>query len=138
MSAPPPAPSAHFLNNVLATAASHIDEDGELARDVLAELGQFLAYRLRPDTDPVPLAQELDFVGCYLRLEAHRFPGRLALEMPAEVPDVEVPALSVQDPLHEALTRRLREPGGTINVRVRAGATGATYELEGGQATWTG
>ena len=44
---------SHFVNNVLAAAASYIDDDPDYARDVLAELGQFLSYRLRADAGSV-------------------------------------------------------------------------------------
>ena len=42
-----PTVSVHFVNNVLAAAASYIEEDPDTARDVLAELGSFLSHRLR-------------------------------------------------------------------------------------------
>ena len=48
---------------------------------MLAELGAFLSHRLRPALD-VPLAQELDHVAVYVRLEQARFPGRLEAELP--------------------------------------------------------
>ena len=60
------------MNNVLAAAASYIEDDPDYARDVLAELGQFLSYRLREDAGPVPISQELAHVDCYLRLQQAR------------------------------------------------------------------
>ena len=68
--------SVHFVNNVLAAAASYIEEDPDAARDALAELGAFLTHRLRP-ARAVSLQEELDHVGVYLRLQEFRFPGRL-------------------------------------------------------------
>src|SRR3954466_9285718 len=40
--------SVHFVNNVLAAAASYIEVEPDTARDVLASLGAFLSHRLRP------------------------------------------------------------------------------------------
>ena len=40
--------SVHFVNNVLAAAASYIEVEPDTARDVLADLGAFLSHRLRP------------------------------------------------------------------------------------------
>jgi LytS/YehU family sensor histidine kinase len=60
--------SVHFINNVLAAAASYIEEDPDKARDVLAELGAFLSHRLRGSRTVAP-ADELEHVGVYLRLE---------------------------------------------------------------------
>ena len=71
--------SAHFVNNVLAAAASYIDDDPDYARDVLAELGQFLSYRLREDPAPVSAAQELAHTATYLRLQQARFPDRITV-----------------------------------------------------------
>src|SRR6201991_2135554 len=73
--------SVHFVNNVLAAAASYIEVEPDTARDVLAELGAFLSHRLRPARF-VALAQELDHVAVYVRLEQARFPGRLEAELP--------------------------------------------------------
>jgi LytS/YehU family sensor histidine kinase len=73
--------SVHFVNNVLAAAASYIEVEPDTARDVLAGLGAFLSHRLRP-ARIVPLAQELDHVAVYVRLEQARFPGRLEVELP--------------------------------------------------------
>src|SRR6476661_8832040 len=74
--------SVHFVNNVLAAAASYIEEDPDAARDALAELGAFLTHRLRP-ARAVSLQEELDHVGVYLRLQEFRFPGRLDSTAPA-------------------------------------------------------
>jgi hypothetical protein len=74
--------SVHFVNNVLAAAASYIEEDPETARDVLAELGSFLSHRLRGPR-LVSTGEELDHVAVYLRLEQARFPERVEVELPA-------------------------------------------------------
>ena len=66
--------SVHFVNNVLAAAASYIEEDPEAAREVLAELGAFLSHRLRGPRTVSP-AEELDHIGVYLRLD----PAHLAV-----------------------------------------------------------
>jgi LytS/YehU family sensor histidine kinase len=118
----PPPPSAHFLNNVLAAAASYLEEDPDMARDVLAHLGQFLAYRLRTDLDPVPLTTEMAFVRTYLQLEDARFPDRIVLDLPddAALPAVTVTPLSVQHPLQNALSDRLRHRPGGVRLAVRA------------------
>ena len=83
--------SAHFINNVLAAAASYIDEDPDLARDVLAELGQFLAYGLRSAPEPATLGRELDHLSTYLRLQDARFPDRIDAAIPAAVEFAQAP-----------------------------------------------
>lgn len=112
----PPPVSAHFVNNVLAAAASYIDEDPDYARDVLAELGQFLSYRLRSDAPAVSIEQELEHVGTYLRLQQARFPDRLTVVALAATAPGPVASGSVARALDGLLSRRLSEVPGPCSV----------------------
>jgi LytS/YehU family sensor histidine kinase len=122
--------SVHFVNNVLAAAASYIEEDPDTARDVLAELGAFLSHRLRPRT--VSPAEELDHVGVYLRLEQARFPGRIEVELPTvnELPSTPVGAGDIQAPLSEALSRWMSEYTGQVRVALRARGDALDLQLD--------
>ncbi len=113
--------SAHFVNNVLAAAASYIEDDPEFARDVLAELGQFMSYCLREDPSPVPISKELVHVATYLRLQQARFPERIDVLLPPDgtVSGRRVTPGSVQRPLAQALSRRLGEHSGRCEVALR-------------------
>jgi LytS/YehU family sensor histidine kinase len=127
-----PAPvSVHFVNNVLAAAASYIEIEPDTARDVLAGLGAFLSHRLR-ETRTVPLSQELDHVATYLRLEQARFPGRLETELPPAggLPRAECPPGAVQAPLADALGRWLGQRTGRVHVAVRARLDGSALEAQ--------
>jgi len=127
-----PAPvSVHFVNNVLAAAASYIEVEPDTARDVLAELGAFLSHRLRP-ARIVPLAQEIDHVATYVRLEQARFPGRLVAELPApdRLPPGECAPGDVQAPLQDALGRWLGERSGRVRLSLRARLDGSALEAE--------
>lgn len=121
--------SAHFVNNVLAAAASYIEDDPEYARDVLAELGQFLSYCLREDCEPVSLAGELAHAATYLRLQQARFPSRIEIELPATdaISGRRVRPGSVQGPLASALGRRLGDVAGQCRVALRP--SGDEFEL---------
>src|SRR3954463_11068659 len=126
-----PAPvSVHFVNNVLAAAASYIEVEPDTARDVLASLGAFLSHRLRP-ARIVPLAQELDHVAVYVRLEQARFPGRLEVELPAAngVPSIECVPGQVQAPPADALGRWLAEPRARAPLALRARVDGPALEV---------
>jgi LytS/YehU family sensor histidine kinase len=125
--------SAHFVNNVLAAAASYIEDDPDLARDVLAELGQFLSYRLREDPGPVSAAQELAHTTTYVRLQQARFPDRISARLPApeELLGVRVAPASIQGPVAELLGRRLRERAGSCSLVVRRAEPGLELELCG-------
>ncbi len=125
--------SAHFVNNVLAAAASYIEDDPDLARDVLAELGQFLSYCLREDHGPVTAAQELAHTATYLRLQQARFPDRITTHLPpaTALPGVRIAPASIQGPIAEALGTRLRERAGACTLTVRSVAPGLELELSG-------
>jgi LytS/YehU family sensor histidine kinase len=126
-----PPVSVHFVNNVLAAAASYIEEDPETARDVLAELGSFLSHRLR-EPRVVVAADELEHVAVYLRLEQARFPGRIEVELPAagELPRVGVAPGEIQAPLGAALSRWLTRQSGRVRVAVRARADALDLQFD--------
>ena len=127
-----PGVSAHFVNNVLAAAASYIEEDPDLARDVLAELGQFLAYGLRPSPIAVPLAQELEHTATYLRLQQARFPGRIELRLEAaEDRTGTTTAGSVRASVERALDARLRTVSGPCLVDLHAAEAGLELVVRG-------
>jgi two-component system LytT family sensor kinase len=127
--------SAHFVNNVLAAAASYIDEDPEQARDVLAELGQFLAYGLRTAPTPATLSQELAHTATYLRLQQARFPGRLELRLPADAgehaPSAPLAAGVVRGRVAQALEQRLRTVPGPCVVDLHRAGDALELELRG-------
>jgi LytS/YehU family sensor histidine kinase len=123
--------SVHFVNNVLAAAASYIEEDPDTARDVLAELGAFLSHRLRGPRTVSP-AEELDHIAVYLRLEQARFPGRIEVELPAvsEVPSAAVGAGDVQAPVSEAISRWMGQHTGPVRVALRGGGDALDLQLD--------
>jgi LytS/YehU family sensor histidine kinase len=123
--------SVHFVNNVLAAAASYIEVEPDTARDVLAGLGAFLSHRLRPSRI-VPLSDELDHVAVYVRLEQARFPGRVEAELPERdrVPPGECLPGEVQAPLADALGRWLGERRGRVRVALRARLDGSALEAQ--------
>ena len=126
-----PPVSVHFVNNVLATAASYIEEDPDTARDVLAELGAFLTHRLRGARTVSP-ADELEHVAVYVRLEQARFPGRIDAELPAASELPATPALpgAVQAPVSEALGRWLGRYPGRVRMALRSRNGGLDLQLD--------
>jgi LytS/YehU family sensor histidine kinase len=124
--------SVHFVNNVLAAAASYIEEDPDMARDVLAELGAFLSHRLRPARAVSP-AEELEHVGVYLRLEQARFPERISFALPkaSELPAVRLAPGEVQAPVAEALSRWMAQRTGQVRLALRARADALDLQLDG-------
>ena len=65
--------SPHFVYNALAAIAGYIHSNPEEARELLTEFAEFTRYAFRGRHPYVTLADELNYVEKYLRLERARF-----------------------------------------------------------------
>ena len=88
--------SPHFIYNALAAIAGYIHSKPEEARELLTEFAEFTRYAFRGQRPYVTLADELDYVEKYLRLERARFGDRLQvrLQVAPEVLQTVVPVLA--------------------------------------------
>jgi two-component system, LytTR family, sensor kinase len=124
----------HFIFNTLATLKAQIDSDPKEASattDRLAALfRQVLALADRPT---VPLREELGFVEAYLGIERARLGKRLRVkvEVPEEVEGVEIPPLSLQALVENAVKHGVapREEGGEIIVAAGWNGPGSGRKL---------
>ena len=112
--------SPHFIYNALAAVARFIHTRPEEARELLTEFAEFTRYAFRRERPYVTLADELQYVEKYLRLEQARFGDRLAVrvEVAPEVLGAVVPVLSLQ-PLVENAVRHgveARTGGGRLEI----------------------
>ena len=111
----------HFLFNTLNTGAALVHQRPDEAERVLLDLADLFRHALRGPRQ-IPLTEELALTHRYLEIEALRFGPRLRLqwEVPATLPDILVPSLSLQ-PLAENAIRHGIEPrieGGRMEVAV--------------------
>lgn len=111
----------HFLFNSLNTATALVHGHPDEAERVLLDLSDLFRAALKGAHD-LPLQQELELVQRYLEIEALRFGERLRVEwsLPAVLPDVIVPALSLQ-PLVENAIKHGIEPaseGGDVRIAI--------------------
>ena len=123
--------SAHFVNNVLAAAASYIEDDPDYARDVLAELGQFLSYRLRDDPRRCRSRRSwrTSTATCAFSRRASRTASAPSSRPTARSqPAASAPARS-SAPLGDALSRRLGEHAGPCVAVLRPGRDGLELVL---------
>ncbi len=115
----------HFLFNTLNTGAALVHARPEEAERVLLDLADlFRAALAGPRV--IPLAEELALARRYLEIESLRFGERLRIrwDVPDGLPDVPIPALSIQ-PLVENAIRHGIEPcahGGQVDIRLQAQA----------------
>jgi two-component system, LytTR family, sensor kinase len=117
--------SPHFLYNALAAVAANIHEDPEAAREQLIDFAEFTRYLFRDGRSYVSLAEEVEHVTRYLRLEQARFPGVLDLRLEIEpaTRNAIVPTMSLQPLAENAIRHGVRRPGGgTITIRAIAAA----------------
>jgi two-component system LytT family sensor kinase len=115
--------SPHFLYNALAAVAANIHEDPEVAREQLIDFAEFTRYLFRDGRSYVSLAEEVDHVMRYLRLEQARFPGTLVVRVELEpaAREAVVPTMSLQPLAENAIRHGVRRSGGgTITIRAIA------------------
>ncbi|MBX5466262.1 MAG: histidine kinase [Firmicutes bacterium] len=114
----------HFLFNTLNTIIAQSRARPEKARELLAELAQFLRHSLMPAPDEVEVADEVDYVELYLRLEQARFGDRLhcALHIDPAALRVRIPVLTLQPLVENAIVHGLspKDGPGRMSLMVRS------------------
>jgi two-component system LytT family sensor kinase len=122
--------SPHFIYNALAAIAGYIHSKPEEARELLTEFAEFTRYAFRGQRPYVTLADELNYVEKYLRLERARFGDRLdvRLQVEPEVLPAVVPVLSLQ-PLVENAVRHGVEKRGFGRIEIVGRHIDADVEL---------
>ena len=111
----------HFLFNTLNTGASLVHQRPEEAERLLLDLADLFRAALAGPRE-IPLQEELMLTRRYLEIEALRFGERLRVEwqLPAEIPDVAVPSLSIQPLAENAIRHGIErvQRGGRLEISV--------------------
>jgi two-component system LytT family sensor kinase len=122
--------SPHFIYNALAAVAGDIHTRPDDARELLIDFAEFTRYLFRDGRSYVTLAEEIDHVERYLRLEQARFHSlHVTLDVAPETLGAVVPAMSVQPLVENAVRHGIERRAGTGRVTVRARVMGADIEL---------
>lgn len=113
----------HFLFNSLNTAIALVHQRPEDAERVLLDLSDLFRAALAGPRH-IRLEEEIGLVRRYLEIEQLRLGDRLAIdwELPPALPEAEVPALSVQPLVENAVRHGIehRVDGGRIGILVTA------------------
>jgi two-component system sensor histidine kinase AlgZ len=113
----------HFLFNTLNTGISLLHAKPDLAEQLLLDLSDLFRAALS-QRDSLRLDEDLSLARRYLEIEQLRLGDRLRLhwDVPAALPALHVPTLSIQ-PLAENAIRHGIEPsttGGEVSIRIEA------------------
>ena len=113
----------HFLFNTLHSIAELVTENPTLAEQLILRLGQLFRRALHSSSaETVPLADEIDFVKCYLEIEQMRLGERLQVhwDIGSEVLNARVPNLLLQPLVENAIQHGIAPTGGPGNLTIRA------------------
>ena len=123
--------SPHFIYNALAAVAGDIHARPEEARELLIDFAEFTRYLFRDGRSYVTLAEELDHVERYLRLEQARFRDSLhvSFDIAAGARAAVVPAMSIQPLVENAVRHSVEQRAGTGKIIIEARVAGGDVQL---------
>ncbi len=111
----------HFVFNTLTTIAALTRIDGARAHDLILDFAELFREMLSDRGDVISLANELDAVERYVRLERVRFGERLrfVIDVDADARRAVIPVLVVQPLVENAIRHGIAplERNGTVTVR---------------------
>ena len=109
----------YFLYTSL-RSISRIEGNPPETKDALRDFGKYLKGNLNTitQTSPIPFAKEMEHVQIYVGLEKLRFKEKLRIEYNIHSNDFDIPALTLQMLVENAIKHgiTIREEGGTVNV----------------------
>ena len=113
----------HFLYNTLGTIYHLCGKDAVLAQETIKNFTKYLRTNMESleKTTPVPFEQELEHTKNYLSIEMLRFSDILKVEYDISNTDFDLPALSLQPLVENAVKHgiRSRAEGGTVTISAR-------------------
>jgi len=123
--------SPHFIYNALAAVAGDIHARPEEARELLIDFAEFTRYLFRDGRSYVTLAEELDHVQRYLRLEQARFRDCLhvSIMIAPHTGDAVVPSMSVQPLVENAVRHGVEQRAGRGQIEIESRVHAGDVEL---------
>jgi sensor histidine kinase YesM len=123
----------HFLFNTLNSISSLIAVNPDRAEQIVGRLATLLRVSLDTSSRPlIPLREELAMVESYIDIERVRFGDKLrgSVEVPAELQDAEVPPMSVQSLVENAVKYGITPQSNGGECLVTASAEGESLRIE--------
>lgn len=99
----------HFLFNALNTISAITRKDPEVARQLIQHLSQFFRSNLKQNVEKVTLAEELEHINAYLKIEQARFSDRLSIKqhIDPKLLSLELPSFTLQPLVENAIKHGL-------------------------------
>ena len=121
----------HFINNVMTTIRSMIRYDPDEAEKMVYRFTQYLGYNIDAltGTELCPFSMELDHIRAYLEIEQAHLRPRLRVEYDVAADDFELPPLSVQPFVENAVKHGIAPKQGTGTLTVATRETDAAYVI---------
>lgn len=125
----------HFLHNSLNSIIYYIDKDPKKAKEALVNFSKYLRTNLDSvnTEDLIPVSEELEHTKVYLSLEKLRFEDKLNIEYDIQDTDFEVPTLSLQPMVENAVKHGIRKSesgSGTVKISTFESETHHIIQVE--------
>ncbi len=122
----------HFLFNSLNSIAALAGSRPQDAERLIEDLSELMRAGLDQRSRLAPLADEITLVKAYLRIEQARLGDRLQLgwEIPEDTLSLDVPLLSVQPLVENAIYHGVERCEGPSRVQIAARREGDTLQIE--------
>lgn len=114
--------NAHFIYNVLESVKMMAEIDEEYAiSDAITSLGKLLRYSMRWVSGNVLVEEEVEYIKNYLALINLRFDYEiyLSLNMPAEIMKQEIPKMSLQPIIENAIYHGIEQMAEDTNIYMK-------------------
>ena len=121
----------HFILNTLNAISNLVDDDPVAARNAIYDFSGYLRsnYNALEKDSPIWFKEELEHTRLYLSIEKIRFGDELQIEMKTPVTEFEVPALTVQPIVENAVRHGLRGKEGVGHLLLQTAETEDAYEV---------
>ena len=123
----------HFIYNTLSTIASMCDIAPNQAKMLTVDFSNYLRRNLSSlsGEELIPFEKELEHIECYLKIEKARFRERLNVAYAIQCKDFQIPPLSIQPLVENAVKHGVTKKGegGTVRISTYQSDTGYVIEI---------
>ena len=125
----------HFIYNALNTIAECCETDPREAEKLIVSLSKYLRGTLDFENlgGLIPLKKELDLVRAYVSIEKARFEDiRVEFDIADPLPEIQIPPLTIQPLVENAIKHGLRGRGngGVVTVKIKTVGGGVSFCVE--------